>query len=362
MGLSPLHLRIQADGERVEPAEAIYRPSYITSNAISSDTGLQITEDKFITSDDVLISSVNLRNPGEYAIAVQVDHVFGIAAGEQAFGQSEPVWVYREGPPGDDLRFHLHASGMRTLVFAVGFGTSEEQARRRVWRWRNDLNPVSLQRDEYQGWFDAYVPGFDCSDPWFLKLWYHRWFAVRRNYWDEDRPEQEVWGGNPQIATMPVEGDQAEMQESGSQWEWERLCRGQFENNDYDRPYLNPIPTFDFEYPHSDFFRERGCLWAERFLREILGIVPRTDNMLEICPQVPSGAWSHFCLENLSYRGRRLTIVWDDPSEKEDAYDDGDKGFTVYVDGHRQFHQSTLGPALIALNGNTRDEWQGNLA
>ncbi|GEM_PF-5821123 len=33
---------------------------------------------------------------------------------------------------------------------------------------------------EHQGWFEKNVPDFDCSDAWFTKLWYYRWFMVRR--------------------------------------------------------------------------------------------------------------------------------------------------------------------------------------
>ncbi len=32
---------------------------------------------------------------------------------------------------------------------------------------------------EYASWFERNVPRFECPDPWFEKLWWHRWYVVR---------------------------------------------------------------------------------------------------------------------------------------------------------------------------------------
>ena len=37
---------------------------------------------------------------------------------------------------------------------------------------------------EYQAWFDANLPYFDCSDPWILKMYYHRAYLLRKNLLD----------------------------------------------------------------------------------------------------------------------------------------------------------------------------------
>jgi hypothetical protein len=43
-------------------------------------------------------------------------------------------------------------------------------------------------------------------------------------------------------------------------------------------------------------------------------------------------------------------VVWDDPRDPSfDAYQDGDMGLTVYVDGRRLYHQEDLHPFSKAL-------------
>jgi hypothetical protein len=51
----------------------------------------------------------------------------------------------------------------------------------------------------------------------------------------------------------------------------------------------------------------------------------------------------------LPYRGRLLTLIWDDPARPDDVYNDGDKGFSVYADGHRLHHQADLSPFTVPL-------------
>jgi hypothetical protein len=64
-------------------------------------------------------------------------------------------------------------------------------------------------------------------------------------------------------------------------------------------------------------------------VRQVLGW--RTDDSSLILHPAPDLAdWQSFCVENYDHAGRRLTIVWDAPDAPSDAYDDGDKGFTIY--------------------------------
>jgi hypothetical protein len=80
--------------------------------------------------------------------------------------------------------------------------------------------------------------------------------------------------------------------------------------------------------------------------------VPRDDDTLEVHPLLPpvsEGGWTHFYLNAVPYRGRLLTLVWDDPAHPDDVYNDGDKGFTVYGDGRRLHHQTDLSPFTVPL-------------
>jgi Trehalase len=45
-------------------------------------------------------------------------------------------------------------------------------------------DPLAAHVREYQAWFDAAVPYFDCSDPWVRKLYYHRAYVLRKNMLD----------------------------------------------------------------------------------------------------------------------------------------------------------------------------------
>ena len=38
---------------------------------------------------------------------------------------------------------------------------------------------------------------------------------------------------------------------------------------------------------------------------------PRADEVVEVNPLAPAGAWAWFCLDGVAYHGRTLTILWD---------------------------------------------------
>jgi hypothetical protein len=135
----------------------------------------------------------------------------------------------------------------------------------------------------------------------------------------------------------------------------ESFCRAQYEEGDWARPHTGEFYrgddarwlTGERDYNHST--------WADLVVSALVGLVPRDDETLEVHPLLPAGpggracVWEHFCLDDLPYRGRTLTIVWDDPTAAEDHYDDGDKGLTVYADGQRLHHQNDLSPFRVGL-------------
>ena len=43
----------------------------------------------------------------------------------------------------------------------------------------------------------------------------------------------------------------------------------------------------------------------------LIGLRPRMDNTVEVNPLIPEGKWDYFCLDNVLYHGRNLTILWD---------------------------------------------------
>jgi hypothetical protein len=68
---------------------------------------------------------------------------------------------------------------------------------------------------------------------------------------------------------------------------------------------------------------------------DIAGVRPRLDDRLELWPI--NVGWDHFAVNNLSYHGHDLTLVWDQPGDGERAYPAAPEGYSAYVDGQRVF-------------------------
>ena len=56
-------------------------------------------------------------------------------------------------------------------------------------------------------------------------------------------------------------------------------------------------------YNHSTF--------ADLLITGVVGLVPRADDVVEVYPLLPEGAWNYFCLDGVTYHGHSLTIFWD---------------------------------------------------
>ena len=61
--------------------------------------------------------------------------------------------------------------------------------------------------------------------------------------------------------------------------------------------------------------------------------------VVEVNPLVPDGQWDWFCLDNVLYHGRILTIVWDKTGRK---YNRG-AGLQILANGKRIAHSPALG-------------------
>ncbi len=83
-------------------------------------------------------------------------------------------------------------------------------------------------------------------------------------------------------------------------------------------------------YNHSTF--------ADLVISGLVGVRPQPGNKVEVNPLVPEGKWDWFCLDNLPYKGKTLTVVWDKTGEK---YGRG-KGLTVLVNGKTVGHADSL--------------------
>lgn len=76
-------------------------------------------------------------------------------------------------------------------------------------------------------------------------------------------------------------------------------------------------------YNHSTF--------NDLIITGLVGLRPRADDMIEVHPLLPAGKWDWFCLDNVLYHGKIITIIWDKTGLK---YKKG-KGLSVWVNGKK---------------------------
>ena len=74
-------------------------------------------------------------------------------------------------------------------------------------------------------------------------------------------------------------------------------------------------------YNHSTF--------NDLIITGLVGLRPRADNVIEVHPLVPANKWDWFCLDNVLYHGKIITIIWDKTGNK---YNKG-KGLSVWSNG-----------------------------
>ena len=80
-------------------------------------------------------------------------------------------------------------------------------------------------------------------------------------------------------------------------------------------------------------------------IRGICGVQPAEDNLLIMNPLLPEGLWDYFLLEELPYKGHKITIVYDKDGTK---YGKG-KGFWVEEEGSVLGRQQELKEMMVKL-------------
>ncbi len=78
----------------------------------------------------------------------------------------------------------------------------------------------------------------------------------------------------------------------------------------------------------GDHYNHSG--YADLLITGIVGLRPRADDIVEVNPLVPENIWDWFCLDNVSYHGRTLTVAWDKTGRR---FGRG-RGLHVLVNGH----------------------------
>jgi hypothetical protein len=75
-----------------------------------------------------------------------------------------------------------------------------------------------------------------------------------------------------------------------------------------------------------------------------MGLRPRADNKLEVNPLVPDGNWDYFCLDNVLYHGKMITMLYDKTGKK---YGRG-KGLQLFVDGRKVANSTSLQRLIVS--------------
>jgi hypothetical protein len=83
------------------------------------------------------------------------------------------------------------------------------------------------------------------------------------------------------------------------------------------------------DHPRSRWYNH--STFADLVIAGLVGLRPRDDDTIDVHPLVPAGTWDWFCLDDVRYHGRTLTIVWD----RDGRHYGRGAGLIVFVDGRK---------------------------
>lgn len=282
-------LTLTTEGEPVLPAEGHWRPSHQTLYGQEEFSGLQVVQDAFVASDGTHVAQLTLRNPSADTVSIELAVAWG-----QREGAGESGWVHRCAPALDERFFQLPAGMTTQRSVTLARASDEETAWRNATRWYFEASPAATQAQRLDDWRADNAPLFDCSDPWLTRLVAHS--------------QVEHWRGT--TLPLPPKGT---------------LPQKCFPNGDFD---AFPEPLYDWE----------------QFVQFYLAGISLDGDTLELSP-LNTLALPSFCIQGT----RDTTIIWDDPAAPDDAYQDGDKGLTIYHGRRRIYNQPTLAPCSVTL-------------
>lgn len=90
-------------------------------------------------------------------------------------------------------------------------------------------------------------------------------------------------------------------------------------------------------YNHSTF--------SDLIITGLVGLRPRSDDIIEINPLLPDYKWDWFCIDRLKYHDRELTICWDKDGTR---YNLG-KGLFVLVNGQLKGHSGKIEKIVCSI-------------
>ena len=89
----------------------------------------------------------------------------------------------------------------------------------------------------------------------------------------------------------------------------------------------------------------------------LVGIRSSSEDQLIVNPQIPV-TWDHFCLEDLTYHGSSITVVYDVRNAGKryglNGVTEVDRGLSIYVNGIRKGYSSDLSRLVIKIKSSDR--------
>lgn len=165
-------------------------PFWSKSDAVPTETDLRVTGAKWITPDDVLTAQITIENTGKdiKPLFVRMDSpLSGMAHGflDSKTVAGYPLHLAAGGTDGkmrdDAFVTDIRPNEKRTFRFACAVAENADLAQFRLKTVLADRQALATQIAAYQGWFDENIGYFACSDPLVSKLYYHRWYNLKKN-------------------------------------------------------------------------------------------------------------------------------------------------------------------------------------
>ncbi|HEY4290022.1 MAG TPA: trehalase family glycosidase [Puia sp.] len=185
--------------DRIEMTEA--RPPLAAEISVTP-----ISRRVFITRDDVIGMELAWRNNSSKEVSIDASFT-GMLPGNTTIGQTgDAGFLYSTAPYSDKVpqplhyvlgssvkpaRLDLHdnsykvsytislrAGEQKSLTLLLGIGTEGQPANQAVDRWKTSPTIPDKVREDWNAWFNREIPRFQCSDPYFEKLYYYRWWSL----------------------------------------------------------------------------------------------------------------------------------------------------------------------------------------
>jgi len=131
---------------------------------------------------------------------------------------------------------------------------------------------------------------------------------------------------------------------------YDELHKYAFSHQKNGKPYLGEYQSetdgrwLKGDNPRSSFYNH--STFCDLVINDLIGLKPRTDNAIEISSLIPEGKWDWFLLDNISYHGKMLTVLWDKTGKK---YNRG-TGMSVFADGKKIYNAKKLKHVVVQLN------------